>query len=447
MRSSRPKLLHTLLGEALVSYPLLALKKAGIKDFIVVLGHETQAVQQAITHLHFLADCHVEFVTQKEQLGTGHAVLQALPKLKEATDVIIVNGDSPHLNAEILQALILEQQRTHELAILAANLACPTGYGRLRCEGNIVSEIIEERDADEKTRAITLVNAGVYATTAQLLREKLPALTAHHAQGEFYLTDLVKLAKGATCVGAPEAHVVLGVNSQAELWRSAHLLGEQIITVWHQAGVSIEASNVVIGPHVTLEPGAIIERGATLLGNTHIESEAHIEHHVHLHNVRVEKKAHIRAFTYAEDCHIGSKASVGPMARIRARSVIGNEAEVGNFCEIKNTILKSKAKSHHVSYLGDAEIGERTNIGAGTIICNYDGYNKPHSHIADDVFVGSNSTLVAPVNIGARAYVAAGSTITDPVPADALALGRAHQVVKENYAPTLKSKLKKKKEL
>lgn len=446
MRSPISKLLHPLLGEPMVYHPLRALKRAGVQHFIVVVGHEREKVEAAIKKAWFLSDAKLDFVVQSEQRGTGHAVSVAMPALgANEGGVLIACGDSPHLFEDELQRLVTERG-TAPISMLAAEVADPTGLGRVIAVNGKAQRIIEHKDANEGERQNRLVNAGAYSVDAKFLREKINTLEPKNAQGELYLTDLVTAAAGnCVCVTARSPEVVLGVNSQQELMRSQRLLSERLLGQWMDAGVSIEHNDVVIGADVVLAPGARLERGVTLLGRTRVEQEAVIEHHAHLQDVHVRQNAVIKPYTFAEDSEVGVAASVGPWARLRKGTVLDEGAEVGNYCEVKATRLGKKAKSHHVSYLGDATIGAQVNIGAGTIICNYDGVNKPHSVIGERVFVGSNSTLVAPVRIGDDAYIAAGSTITKEVPGEALGFGRARQENKEGYATKLRASLRAKK--
>ncbi len=444
MRSPRPKLLHSVLGEHLVSYPLRALHACGVRQYVIVVGHAAKEVETAIRALPFLEGSTLVFAEQTPQLGTGHAVQVALGAARfAAREWLIVCGDSPHLEAKALRALLAARKRARApVAVLGAELADPSGYGRLVCDKKRLLRIVEERDASDEERALRLVNAGAYAVTSEFLVRAVRALRPKNVQRELYLTDIVAAAGGAAVYARADLpDVVLGVNSQAELARSQALLGQLIVRRWQDRGVTIEPGDVVIGPRVELEPGAVIERGATLLGATRVRTGAHIEHHAHLFDVLVGPRSRVKAFTYAENAELGTGAQVGPSSRLRTGAVIEDGAEIGNFCEVKKTRVKKKAKSHHVSYLGDAEIGSGTNIGAGTIICNYNGFTKPFSRIGADAFIGSNSTLVAPVVIENDAYVAAGSVITEPVPKGALAFGRARQETKPGYARVLKAKL------
>jgi bifunctional UDP-N-acetylglucosamine pyrophosphorylase / glucosamine-1-phosphate N-acetyltransferase len=451
MCSPRSKLLHPLLGEPLVAFPLRALHDAGVRRFVIVVGHEADDVKKAIAAMSFLVGCELSFAVQEPQNGTGHAVQVALDSVasdSEASEWLIACGDSPHLDADACKRLLETRAHHHaKVAVLGANVSAPRGYGRLVCDGHRLERIVEEKDASEAERAITLVNAGAYAVDGAFLKRAIFALEPKNAQKELYLTDIVTAAAGgAVFAGAAHPDVVLGVNSQAELARSHSLLTARIIAEWQVKGVSIEPGDTVIGPRVKLAPGVVLERGVTLLGETEVGELSYVEHHAHLHDMKVGARVRVKAFTYAEKSELGNTSQVGPVSRIRAGSVIEEGAEIGNFCEVKNTRVKKKGKAHHVSYLGDAEIGSNTNIGAGTIICNYDGFSKPFSRIGADVFIGSNSTLVAPVEIADRAYVAAGSVITHPVPEDALAIGRARQDTKHDYAKNLKAKLKARKE-
>lgn len=444
MRSPLAKVLHPLLGEPLIAYPLRALVQAGVSDFTLVVGHAAAQVEAAVRALPFLANATLRFVLQAEQRGTGHAVQMALAEAPPAETYFIASGDTPHIDGELLLRLASERGSA-PLSVLVAEVGDATGLGRVVMQGAHIARIVEERDADVATRAGRVVNAGAYHVRGDFAREHIAALHPHNAQHELYLTDLVTAAAGAAiAVSGPEG-AALGVNSQAELARSGRLVRQAIIRRWHDEGVTIE-DDALIGPAVTCEPGARIERGATLLGTTHIGASAVIEHHAHLESVQVGAGARVRAFSYAENAELGVGAQLGPMARLRGQAKLLEGAEVGNFCEVKASTIGKRSKSHHVSYLGDATIGEGVNIGAGTIICNYDGFNKPKSRIGDRTFVGSNSTLVAPVDIGADAYIAAGSVITKPVADDALALGRARQENKDGYASKLRGQLKARKQ-
>lgn len=443
MRSPLAKVLHPLLGEPLIAYPLRALLQAGVTDFTLVVGHAAAEVEAAVRGLPFLAGATLRFVLQAEQRGTGHAVQIALLAAPPSPAYFIASGDTPHIDGELLQRLASERGAA-PLSVLVAEVGDASGLGRVVTRDTRIERIVEERDADASTRALRLVNAGAYHVRGDFARQHIAGLQPHNAQHELYLTDLVGAAAGeAVAVSGPEA-AALGVNSQAELARSARIVRQAIIRRWHDAGVTIE-DDALLGPAVTCEAGARIERGATLLGTTFVGAASVIEHHAHLDSVRVGAGARVRAFSYAENAELGAAAQLGPLARLRGQAKLLDGAEVGNFCEVKASTIGKKSKAHHVSYLGDATIGEGVNIGAGTIICNYDGFNKPKSRIGDRTFVGSNSTLVAPVDIGSDAYIAAGSVITKAVADDALALGRARQENKDGYASKLRGQLKAKK--
>jgi len=456
MRSSRSKLLHPILGEPLVSYPLHALYQAGIRHFVVVVGYLSEDVSRSLSSLSFLKDPCVQlhFVVQHTQQGTGDAVKQALLSTAlplHLKNILIVCGDSPHLDVDTLLQMINTYQ-THEqrLCVLGAHVENPYGYGRLHtsADGRCLYSIVEEKEATLEIQQINLVNAGVYAVSRCFLADAVQQLKPHVTNGEYYLTDIANLLKDsqpALVVTATNPSVVLGVNSQTELLRSQNLIQARIIKGWQDKGVCILGSDVMIGPYVLIDSGVVIEHGVTLLGHTYLAAEVWIEHHVHLKNMHIGHHTRVKSFTYAEDSLIHEHVTLGPMARLRTQTEIGAHAEIGNFCEIKKSTIHEKAKAHHVSYLGDSDVGARTNIGAGTIICNYNGVSKPHSYIGADVFVGSHSTLVAPVDIQDSAYIAAGSTITEPVPAHALAIGRSKQINKIDYVNKLKDKLKKQK--
>ncbi len=442
MRSPLAKVLHPLLGEPLIFYPLQALYEAGVRDVTIVIGHAAEAVERSVRALPLARAMSLRFVLQNEQRGTGHAVQVALSAAPKADLYLIASGDTPHVDADTFRRL---QSGGAPLSVLVAEVADATGLGRVVLSGDRIVAIVEERDADAATKKVSLVNAGAYAVRGDFLAREIATLTPHNAQNELYLTELVDRAKGeALAIRATDPNAALGVNSQTELARSARLLRQSINRRWQETGVTLD-DDALVGPRVYLEAGALIERDVTLLGTTHVAAGAYIEHHAHLDSVTVGRGARVLAFSYAENASVGEDAQLGPMARLRAKAELLQGAQVGNFCEVKNSVIGEKSKAHHVSYLGDATLGRGVNIGAGTIICNYDGFTKAHSTIADGVFVGSNSTLVAPADIGEQAYIAAGSVITKPVPGDALALGRARQENKIGYASKLRSMLQARK--
>lgn len=415
MQSELPKVLHRLGGTALLAHALAAGRSLDPALVVVVAGHGADAVSRAVAGL----DPDARVALQAEQLGTGHAVAQALPLL-EGFDgrVVVLYGDTPFITPETLEALAAHPADVVVLGFQAAN---PGRYGRLVADGDTLDRIVEYKDADDATRAITLCNSGVMALDAGLLRDLVGQLSNDNAAGEYYLTDVVALARAqgrsAAVVTCDEAET-LGINTRAELAaaeaafqsrKRAEALENGITmadpaTVWFALDTHV-GRDAIIGQNVVFGPGVTVESGAEIL-----------------------------PFCHLEGCHVSAGASVGPFARLRPGAELGGDAHVGNFVEIKNAVLAEGVKVGHLTYLGDAEVGERTNIGAGTVTCNYDGVGKHRTVIGADAFIGSDTMLVAPVSVGARAMTGSGSVITRDVPDGALALGRARQVTKPGLA-------------
>lgn len=415
MQSELPKVLHRLGGTALLAHALAAGRSLDPALVVVVAGHGADAVSRAVARL----DPDARVALQAEQLGTGHAVAQALPLLDGFDGrVVVLYGDTPFIAPETLEALAAHPA---DVVVLGFRAADPGRYGRLVVDGDTLDRIVEYKDADEATRAITLCNSGVMAVDAGLLRDLVGQLSNDNAAGEYYLTDVVALARAqgrsAAVVTCDEAET-LGINTRAELAdaeaafqsrKRAEALENGVTmadpaTVWFALDTHV-GRDAIIGQNVVFGPGVTIESGAEIL-----------------------------PFCHLEGCHVSAGATVGPFARLRPGAELGGDAHVGNFVEIKNAVLAEGVKVGHLTYLGDAEVGERTNIGAGTVTCNYDGVGKHRTVIGADAFIGSDTMLVAPVSVGARAMTGSGSVITRDVPDGALALGRARQVTKPGLA-------------
>jgi bifunctional UDP-N-acetylglucosamine pyrophosphorylase/glucosamine-1-phosphate N-acetyltransferase len=401
------------------------------------VGHQAEAVEAAL--VASLPGAPLRFAVQEKQLGTAHAVLAARKALRGYDGpVAILSGDVPLLETDTLLKVVRARTRGRApMAFATMTLEAPRGYGRVvRDAGGRPARIVEEKDASDAERSIREVNAGLYCADATFLWKALAKVGADNAQEEFYLTDLVSIAAkrdGAVAVEVPPEEAS-GVNDREELARAGKVLLRRRARALMRAGVTLEDPDrfdcdegVEIGPDTTVEPGV------RLLGRTRIGASCRIGAGAILRDVVLANQVTVNPYTVAERATVGARAIVGPFARLRPDSVIGEEAHVGNFVETKKTTLGKGAKANHLTYLGDAIIGERTNVGAGTITCNYDGEKKHPTKIGADAFIGSDSILVAPIEIGDRAYVAAGSTLTDPVPAGALALGRARQVTKEGW--------------
>jgi bifunctional UDP-N-acetylglucosamine pyrophosphorylase/glucosamine-1-phosphate N-acetyltransferase len=410
MRSSRPKVMHPLGGRPMIRH-LLAACEARFARLVVVVGPDMPELEAAVAP-HGVA-------VQRDRLGTGHAALQAMPLLGgHQGDVAVLYGDNPLVSEATLGRLLAARDEA-DLVLLAMRPADPGRYGRVVTEPDgMVERIVEWADAGEAERAIGLCNAGVVCAASADLFRWLQAVGNDNAKGEYYLTDVVALAraegKRVRAVEAPEAEL-RGINSRAELAAAEAVLQARLRDAAMAAGVTMLAPETVhlsfdtaLGPDVVLEPHVVFGPGVT-----------------------VEEGATIRAFSHLEGCTVRRQAIIGPYARLRPGTIIEPRAHVGNFVELKATTLGAGAKANHLAYLGDASIGAGANIGAGTITCNYDGVNKHRTEIGEGAFIGSDTALVAPVKVGARALVGAGSVITANVPEDALAIARGRQTVYE----------------
>jgi bifunctional UDP-N-acetylglucosamine pyrophosphorylase/glucosamine-1-phosphate N-acetyltransferase len=445
MKSLKPKVLHELCGRPMIHFVVETALAAGAEDVIVVVGHGREDVSAYLTQAF---GAKVRTAVQETQQGTGHAVRCALPSLAaEADRVLLLCGDTPLLDAAELHRLpaALDEAEDSKLALLTVKIADPTGYGRILRdgEGRIVG-VREQKDARPEERAIDEVNAGIYLARAAFLREALARITPNNAQKELYLTDVVEFAAragGAVGVAARGAASLAGINDRAQLAAAEDVLYQRIADSHRRAGVTIRAS-ARIDASVRIDPDAVIEHGVVLRGETRIGARARIDVGSVLTDVIVEADAILKPYTIAQSSSIGTSAQIGPFSHLRPESQIEAEAHVGNFVETKKTVLRRGAKANHLAYLGDGDIGEGANIGAGTIFCNYDGFKKHRTSIGAGAFIGSDSQIVAPVRVGAGAYVATGTTVTRDVPDGALAIGRGRQENKEGYAETLKARLK-----
>jgi bifunctional UDP-N-acetylglucosamine pyrophosphorylase/glucosamine-1-phosphate N-acetyltransferase len=444
MRSALPKVMHPIAGRPLVHYAIVAALDAGARRAVVVVGHERERVTPYLART--FGD-RISIALQEQQNGTGHATQQALPVLPSNVDrVLILCGDTPLLRSSELAALAqtLESNDGCPLAMLTCRIDDPTGYGRILRDdqGNVV-EIREHRDLrTEEERAIREVNPGVYCARVAFLRDALQALRPDNAQGELYLTDVVAraAASGGVRDVPGDAHSLIGVNDREQLARAEDLMHGRIISRLRKEGVTIR-TGATIEDTVEIEPDATIEQGASLRGRTRVEARAHIDVGCVVVDSIIGQGASLEPYSVVTHSRIDADAQVGPFSHLRPDTSIGEGARVGNFVETKNTILRRGARASHLAYLGDGDIGEEATIGAGTIFCNDDGFQKHRTFIGARAFVGSDSQIVAPVRVGDGAYVATGTTVTQDVPAEALAIGRARQDNKTDYAPRLRSRL------
>jgi len=441
MKSARAKVLHEIGGRPLIAHALLAVRGVGAATTVTVVGHEREQVSAAIADL----ELGVVEAIQDEQRGTGHAVQIALEALGESPPldgtVLVTYGDVPLLTSETL-ADLLEDHRSsgQSVTVLTAELADPDGYGRIvRDADGFVVAIREDRDADDVERAICEVNSGVVAVDAKFLRGALARLAPANAQGELYLTDIVRLAvEDGLPVGAhvlEDVWQTQGVNDRAQLARLGRELNRRLTTHWMSEGVSIvDPDTTWIDSAVALAPDVTIHPGTQLLGATVVASGATIGPDTTLRNVEVGAGATI-VRTHASDAVVGAGATVGPFAYLRPGTEIGADGKVGTFVEMKNAQLGAGAKVPHLSYVGDAEIGEGANVGAGTIVANYDGVRKHRTKVGKHARTGSNNVFVAPVTIGDGAYTGGGTVVREDVPAGALATSAGPQRTMEGWVP------------
>jgi bifunctional UDP-N-acetylglucosamine pyrophosphorylase/glucosamine-1-phosphate N-acetyltransferase len=448
MKSELPKVMHPVAGLPIYAHVVRA-ALAHVSKAVVVVGHG-RAVVEADVKQRF--DARVLTAVQERQLGTGDAVRAAMTALPDVDGwVIILYGDTPLVHAGLVKALV-DATRTASgpLVMLTSMVADPTGYGRiLRDAGGKVTAIREHKDASEAERQIHEMNPGVYAMKASFLRSALGSMVAANAQGEYYLTDLVEMAAKQGGVGTLDWPIAdtQGVNDRAQLAACELDLRLRIANELARSGVTVrDPATLYIEADVRVEPDAVLEPNVHLRGRTVIERGARIDTGCVLRDVHVKRGAYLKPYTVATQSIIGEDAETGPFSHLRPDSVMEQGSHIGNFVEMKKTHLGKGSKANHLAYLGDGQIGEGVNIGAGTIFCNYDGYRKHVTVLEDGVFVGSDSQLVAPIRIGKGAYVGTGSTLTLNVPADALAISRTRQVNKLGYAPRLKARLKALKE-
>ena len=444
MKSSLPKVLHPIAERPLLAWVVEAALEAGVDRVVAVVGHGRGAVEAMLVAR--FGD-RVATVHQPAQMGTGHAVRCALPAFANHDgDVLILYGDCPLIPANAIEALGAAKLASgKKLALLTATIGDPTGYGRIvRGADGAVAAIVEHRDASDAERAIAEVNPGIYAIDAAFLRQALDRLGSDNDQGEIYLTDVVAMAAAAGGVAdvSWDMAELRGINDRYELALCAATMRLRIARRHALEGVTIrDPAHTDIGADVTIGVDAVIESGVVLRGRTTVGERARIDVGSVLTDVEVGRDAEVKPYTVAAESRIGDAAHVGPFSHLRPASELGPEAHVGNFVEIKKTTMGRGSKANHLAYLGDGIIGEGVNVGAGTIFCNYDGFQKHTTVLEDGAFIGSDSQLVAPVRVGKGAYVATGTTVTMDVPDDGLALSRVKQQNKEGYASRLRARL------
>jgi bifunctional UDP-N-acetylglucosamine pyrophosphorylase/glucosamine-1-phosphate N-acetyltransferase len=445
MKSGLVKVLHPLAGQPLVRHVLRAVAEVGPEKVILVLGHQADAVKNATL------DFSVETVLQAEQLGTGHAVQQASKAIAAAGNgpVLVLCADTPLLCSSTLKAIAEQHAKSRAVVtLLTAKMENPFGYGRVVRTKAGVQRVVEEKDANAAQKKIKEINAGIYCFDKAFLLASLSALGNNNAQGEYYLPDVIALAKKkkriVSALLCSDANEIMGVNSRADLSKAEAVLRERVNRRWMLEGVTmLDPATTCIGVDVQLGRDVILYPNVRLEGKTRISDGCTLYPGSRIIDSTLDAQVVIKDYCVIEESTIGAGAVVGPFAHLRPKSVLGEKVKIGNFVETKKTTFGKGSKASHLSYIGDATVGKDVNIGAGVITCNYDGYDKYQTIIEDNVFVGSDAQLVAPVRIGHDAIIAAGTTVTQSVPADALAISRVAQIHREGYGT--KRKLAKQK--
>jgi bifunctional UDP-N-acetylglucosamine pyrophosphorylase/glucosamine-1-phosphate N-acetyltransferase len=438
-KTKKCKLSFTVCGQPMVVFPVKSLKDLDI-PITVVLGERKDEVREVIEKSGLR---NLDYVVQQGQLGTGDAV-KASQETWNKDNILILNGDMPLVTQELLRELIFEHGRTNAvLTFLSAHCLNPFGYGRvIEHDGNI--SIVEEKNCTQEQRLVTLINAGVYIIKRSFLEKNLGKVKRNEVSGEYYVTDLVGIASDQG-EKVHTVHVpydsVRGVNTLEELWVAEQIKRSQMIKYWMSRGVRFElAQNIHLDLDIEIGEESFIGTGVHILKGTRIGNNCKINAFSIIENTIIDDNTHIHSHSVIQDSKIGKNVRVGPFARLRNNVVLGDNSNIGNFVEIKNTDIGDNTMTRHLTFLGDAQVGDNVNIGAGTITCNYDGVNKNKTVINDNSFIGSNNTLIAPVTVGKNSYTAAGSTISNDVPEDTLAIGRARQENKVGYVDTLKNR-------
>jgi len=433
MKSKLPKVLHRVGGKSMVQHVLDAAKAAGASRNVVVIGFGAESVETAL-------DGQAEFVVQAEQLGTGHAVMQARELLHNFDGtVMVLCGDTPLLRGELLAKLYAEHIANQAVAtVLTARMPDPAGYGRvIRDTSGQVVKIVEHKDASPAELAVNEVNTGIYCFEKAALLDSLSGLNCNNVQGEYYLTDVIGILAGQQAkvwaVAADDYQETLGINSRVQLAEAEKILRTRKVLELMNNGVTImDPDSTFIDAEVTVGPDSVIYPFTWLEGATVIGSGCEIGPNTRIQNTRIGNDVTLH-FVYAHDCQIADNVTVGPYVHLRPGTTLAQGVKIGNFVEVKNSQVGEDSKIPHLSYIGDTDMGERVNIGSGTITVNYDGKNKHRTIIEDGAFIGCNTNLVAPVKVGSGAYVAAGSTITKEVPSAALGVARARQTNIEGW--------------
>lgn len=448
MKSKTAKVLHPLAGRPMIEYVVGLAKRMKPDRIVLVVGHQAEEVRA------LFPEKDVRIAEQKKQMGTAHAVMQAESLLKNFSgNVIVLSGDIPLLRQETLKQLQREHIKTKAaVTLLTAGVPDPSGYGRIvRREDDSVEKIVEERDASPKEKRIDEINSGIYCFQSDFLFKALKSIGRKNAQKEFYLTDTIEAAKKkglkVHAVFADDHTEVMGINTRVELSDAEWILRAEILEKLMLKGVTIiDPTSTYIDSTVSIGKDTVIYPNTEIYGATKIGEDCTIMSHSLIRDTRIGNSVLIKGFVFIADSIIGNRAQIGPFSHFRPETVLRDEVKIGNFVEVKKSVIGTGSKAPHLTYIGDSTVGKKVNIGAGTITCNYDGRYKHKTVINDGVFIGSDTQIVAPVKIGKGALIAAGTTVTEDIPPYALTLSRAPQVNKEEWVLRRMEEEKKKKE-
>lgn len=445
MKSGKAKVLHEVGGRTLLDHVIKNAREGGADQIGVIIGHQKEAVKESLPE-------DVSTYVQEEQLGTGHAVMQAAPFFEDADedDILILCGDAPLVRPEAIEAMEKAHKSSgNDVTVMSAIFENPFGYGRIVRDGDNLLRITEQKDCTEEEKKIQEINSGIYLFKGSALKDALGKITTDNAQNEYYLTDAIEIIRKdggrAGVFTTDDKEDIAAVNSKAQLAEVGKIMRKRINKRLMDEGVIlIDPKNTYIDDTVRIGADSVVYPGCILQGETVIGERCVIGMNSRIKDAVIHDEADVESSTILKS-EVGSRTHVGPYAYIRPGSLIGEDCKVGDFVEVKNSVMKDGAKASHLTYIGDAEVGARVNLGCGTVFVNYDGLNKSKTVVGDDCFIGCNTNLVAPVTVGDGAFIAAGSTITEDVPGEALGIARARQVNKEGYAEKLPPAEKRKK--